>query len=265
MKPYQVLLPLLLFVSSCLCRAQDLQQPFKDCQLEGSITVYDYHQKRWLYSDSADAHRASLPASTFKIPHSLIALETGAVKDEHEVFPWDGTPREVAAWNGDTDMKNAFANSTVWFYVRLAERLGNSTYRRYFKRMNYGNGKMAKAQGADFWNYGDFAVSPREQILFLQKLHEGKLPFKQQNLQKVKQFMVVEQTPAYTLRAKTGWTKYNNVDSGWWVGYVETRGNVFFFATRLHKPRSTVHPHFSDCRKTITRKVLHQLGVLPSA
>ncbi len=77
--------------------------------------------------------------------------------------------------------------------------------------------------------------------------------------------MVVEQTPAYTLRAKTGWTKYNNVDSGWWVGYVETRGNVFFFATRLHKPHSTVHRHFSDCRKTITRKVLHQLGVLPSA
>nr|WP_241498972.1 penicillin-binding transpeptidase domain-containing protein [Rufibacter ruber] len=147
MKPYRVLLPLLLFVSTCLCRAQDLQQPFKDCQLEGSITVYDYHQKRWIYSDSADAHRASLPASTFKIPHSLIALETGAVKDEHEVFPWDGTPRKVAAWNGDTDMKNAFANSTVWFYVRLAERLGNSTYRRYFKRMNYGNGKMAKAQG----------------------------------------------------------------------------------------------------------------------
>jgi beta-lactamase class D len=52
------------------------------------------------------------------------------------------------------------------------------------------------------------------------------------------------------------------MDSGWWVGYVERGKDLYFFATRVSKKRSENHPNFGNCRKEITRKILHQLKVL---
>ncbi|WP_245964456.1 penicillin-binding transpeptidase domain-containing protein [Rufibacter immobilis] len=247
-----------------LSPAQDLQKPFRECGIQGSTTVYDLRKNQWTYTHAQDAERASLPASTFKILNSLILLEEKAVRDEHEVLPWDGQTRDVPAWNADTDMKNAFANSTVWFYVRLAQKISKAKYRSYLKRCGYGNGKIRNGQGADFWNYGDFAISPKDQIEFLRKFHEEKLPFRKENIQKVKQMMVAQQTSDYTLRGKTGLTSYGGTSSGWWVGYVETKGNVYFFATRLHKDQATKNENFAACRKTITQQILQQLAILPN-
>ncbi|ALI99576.1 penicillin-binding transpeptidase domain-containing protein [Rufibacter tibetensis] len=244
-------------------KGQDLQKPFQECRLEGSITVYDLQKNRWTYIDPKDAARASLPASTFKILNSLILLEEKAVQDEHEILKWDGQTRSIPAWNSDTDLAKAFANSTVWFYVRLAEKIGKDKYLSYLKRCGYGNGKLTNAQGADFWNYGDFAISPKEKIQFLRNFYAGDLPFSKDNIQKVKQLMIAEQTPDYTISGKTGWTNYAGTDSGWWVGYVETKGNVYFFSTRLHKNVTTKNDAFAPCRKTITRKILQQLNILP--
>ncbi|WP_255478566.1 penicillin-binding transpeptidase domain-containing protein [Rufibacter sp. XAAS-G3-1] len=241
-----------------------MQKPFTECGVAGSTTVYDYSKESWVYSEENDTNRASLPASTFKILNSLILLEEKAVRDENEVLPWDGQQRGIPAWNADTDMKSAFTNSTVWFYVRLAERIGQDEYRSWLKRCGYGNGKLKNGFGADFWNYGDFAISPKDQIEFLRKLYEEKLPFAKENIQKVKQMMAAEQTPTYTLRGKTGLTSYGGTSSGWWIGYVETKGNVYFFATRLHKDQNTKNENFAACRKTITHQILRQLGILPA-
>src|SRR4051812_36137484 len=44
----------------------------------------------WKSNDTACATRLS-PASTFKIPHALVGLETGVVTTA-TVYEWDGTP-----------------------------------------------------------------------------------------------------------------------------------------------------------------------------
>jgi beta-lactamase class D len=260
---YKVLLLLLLL--PLLSYGQvDLQKPFADCQLKGSTTIYDYKNKKWIFTDEADARRETLPASTFKIINSLIALETGAVKDEQEVLAWDGTEREISAWNADTDMEQAFRNSTVWFYVALAEKIGKDRYRKYLRKSRYGNGNIYTGQGADFWNYGQFGVTPMNQIELVRKLYEEKLPFSKRSFDIVKHIMIEEQGEGYVLRAKTGWTRYGGQDTGWWIGYIEKPDNVYFFATRLTKKRETENPNFSSCRKEITREVFRQLGILPA-
>ncbi|GGK59669.1 penicillin-binding transpeptidase domain-containing protein [Rufibacter glacialis] len=256
---------LVLFLAPFPGNAQDLQTPFTQCGVQGSITVFDPQKNQWTFSDPDDAERASLPASTFKILNSLIALQEKAVRDEHEVLKWDWQVPGVPAWNADTDLQAAFPNSTVWFYVRLAERIGMKKYQRYLKRVGYGNGKTTNAAGADFWNYGDFALSPKEQIAFLRRFYEGNLPFAPENIQKVKQLMVAEQTPHYTLSGKTGLTTYGGTRSGWYVGYVETKGKVYYFATRLHQDAKAKNDHFSACRKTITQQVLQALSILPTS
>lgn len=37
------------------------------------------------------------PASTFKIPNSLISIEEYAVKDENEVLKWDGVIKRISS------------------------------------------------------------------------------------------------------------------------------------------------------------------------
>ncbi|MDX2070220.1 MAG: penicillin-binding transpeptidase domain-containing protein [Haliscomenobacter sp.] len=116
--------------------------------------------------------------------------------------------------------------------------------------------------GDDFWNFGPFGISPKNQVEFLVKVHEGRLPFSKRNLQILKSVMINERKPNYILRAKTGWTRVNGQDIGWWVGYVERKGNLYFFATRITKPRAERHPNFGQCRKDITRTILHQLQAI---
>lgn len=36
----------------------------------------------------------------------------------------------IAAWNEDTDLKNAYRNSTSWFYVEVAKQLKHKKYRK---------------------------------------------------------------------------------------------------------------------------------------
>lgn len=71
-----------------------------------------------------------------------------------------------------------------------------------------------------------------------------------------------EKTSAYTLRAKTGWADTKPTHVGWYIGYVETKGNVYFFATRLYQPDARQKYSFVKQRKEITRKILGELGIL---
>lgn len=251
-----------LFTSSLSFAQVDFQKPFQDCNLQGSITIYDYKNKKWIFSDEQDARREALPASTFKIINSLIALETGAVKDEREVLKWDGVKRQVESWNADTDMENAFKNSTVWFYVQMAKRVGKDKYRKYLKESFYGNGNIDSGKDDDFWNYGNFVVTPVVQVKFLRRFYEETLPFSKRSFEIVKRISIEEKTDNYVMRAKTGWTQFGGNDVGWWVGYVERKDNVYFFATRVSKKIETQNPRFSPCRKEITRKILKELKII---
>jgi beta-lactamase class D len=243
---------------------KDLRKHFADCRLQGSFTLLDHKNNKWTYSDEKEADIATVPASTFKIINSLIALEEGVIKDENEVLRWDGIKRDISPWNADTDMKNAYKNSTVWFYQELARRIGKEKYAAYLKKCNYGNQQLTSAIDR-FWLDGSLKISPRNQIEFLKNLYAEKLPFSKRSYEIVKRIMIQEAPEAanYVLRAKTGWGKVEAYDIGWWVGYVEKKDNVYFFATRVQKPIEVTNENFMECRKEITRKVLAELNILP--
>jgi len=228
--------------------------------LKGSTTIYDYNNKKWLYTDSLDANIETLPASTFKIINSLIALEYKAVTDENEIFRWDGFAKMhlgkvVTAWNEDSDLKSAYKNSTVWVYEEVAKRIGRSRYKKVLSRCNYGNGNLTEKK-VDFWNNGEFGISPIGQITFLIKLFENRLPFSVSTCNKVKEFMISGEDSNVIYRDKTGWTRYNQMDIAWWVGYVQTKSNTYFFATRIIKREDDINAVFPTIRKDITKKIL---------
>ena len=257
----------LIFLAPLLGSAQvDLLTPFTDCRISGSSTVYDYKAQKWIYSDTADSRNETLPASTFKVVNLLIALETGVIRDENEVVKWVGEVDTVLYGYRpeiykDMTVKDAFEQSAGWVFIELAKRIGKENYRYYLEKCKYGNQKLSE-RGDDFWNFGAFGITPVNQINFLKAVYEEKAPFSTRNLAILKRVMISEQTNDYVIRSKTGWTRYDGKDTGWWVGYVERKDNVYFFATRIQKSRTVLNPNFGSCRKEITKKILRQLGAL---
>ena len=154
-------------------------------------------------------------------------------------------------------------NSTVWFYQELARRIGEKKYNKYLKACKYGNHNIGKDL-TTFWMGESSAlqISPKNQLEFLVKLHEEKLPFSKRTFEIVKRVMIREQTIEYILRAKTGWAQAGGKDIGWFVGYVEKKDNLYFFALRVNKPLEKEMPEFVAKRIEISHKILQQMGIL---
>lgn len=217
-------------------------------------------------SDSADANLATLPASTFKIINLLIALQTNTIKNENEVVKWVGkSDTTLYGYRPDIyrDMtvKEAFKLSAGWVFIELAKKIGKEKYLNYLNKCGYGNLDLSE-QGVDFWNFGAFAISPKNQVEFLLKVYRNQVPFSKRNIHILKRVMISEKTNDYIIRAKTGWTRWEGNDIGWWVGYYISKSNTYFFATRIRKKRTEINTHFADCRKEITKTVLQQLNAL---
>ncbi|MBI4915501.1 MAG: class D beta-lactamase [Acidobacteria bacterium] len=232
---------------------------FADAGVRGTIAVVDERVgARWVH-DGARARERFIPASTFKIPHALFALDAGIVRDEFQVFRWDGARRDVESWNRDQDLRSSMRNSTVWVYQAFARRLGETRERAYLERIGYGNADPAG--GIDrFWLDGALRISALEQIDFLRKLYRNSLPFPVEHQRLVKDVMIVEAGPDWILRAKTGWGARMTPQVGWWVGWVERADGAVFFALNIDMPRGGGD---AQKREAIARAVLRSLGALP--
>ncbi len=235
---------------------------FRELGIEGSIIIYDLNNARVFQHNPQRNTTAFLPASTFKILNSLIALETGVISDEIAILTWDGIQRKLPEWNRDLNMREAIKLSAYWFYQVLARRVGHDRMQKWVTQVGYGNQKIGSKDDLDkFWLEGELRITPQEQIQFLHRLYNSDLPFSKRSLSIVKDIMIVEQTPDYTIRGKTGWVGFVGditPQVGWYVGYLERGENVYFFATNIdiHNPKD------SSARMKLTRRCFKDLGLL---
>lgn len=236
-----------------------LQAVFDSTGYHGTVVIYDLRNDRLSAVHATGAPRRLIPASTFKILNSLIALETGVVQDAATVIPWDSVPRERAELNRDLDLRSAFRLSAVPHFQELARRIGSERMSEWVGEVGYGNADVEG--GIDtFWLTGDLAISPLEQIDLLVRLYRDELPFSERTMAIVREIMTVEETPQHTIRGKTGWGILPDGHVGWWVGWVERGPDVFFFATAIE----TEEPDdsFAGARAALTRRALRALGAL---
>jgi len=208
--------------------------------------------------NNARSSRRFSPASTFKIPHTLIALHLGKVDSALSTFTWDGLDRGNNNWNQDQTLQSAFKVSCVWCYQEIARRVGKAYYKYALQELEYGN-KAIGDRLQRFWLDGSLQISAVEQVDFLRRLYNDELPYSRKHIDTLKKIMVTRHTDEYTVYAKTGWAvTYPQV--AWYVGFVESDSDTWLFAMNMRVDS----PEQAALREEISVKSLQALGILPT-
>src|SRR5687768_9716847 len=149
--------------------------PFEAKGVQGTFVLWEPLAQRYRVSDARRARKGYLPHATYGAAGALIGLEVGSVNDELEVFRWDGKPKPVRAWERDHDLASGMCYGPVWMFQEIARRTGRSRMKDWLQRLDYGNGDVSG--GTDlFWLQGGLRISAMEQVAFLHRLAEGRLP-----------------------------------------------------------------------------------------
>lgn len=221
--------------------------------VSGTVAILDGQNGKLYCYHSTECRRPFIPASTFKIPSSIIGLETGVISGPEQVIPWDGISRELKSWNRDHSLRTAFKESVVPYYQELARGVGAKRMAEWIHRLEYGNKNISG--GLDrFWLQGGLRISPVEQTQFLRRFNTAQLPINNRTRMIVRDIMVRSATSNYVLRAKTGYAYPAKI--GWYVGWVERGDHSLYFATLLYQ----LEWAHGGKRQSVTERLLKSLG-----
>jgi beta-lactamase class D len=230
--------------------------------LSGTFVLFNSTTGYVRYNPTRAAERFA-PCSTFKIPHTAILLESGAVPDPTFTLNYDPALKQPNNWARDFDLRGAFKASAVWYHHAMARRVGMPAERQFVERFQFGNADTSgglDTSGGPFWLDGSLRISPEEQVGFLRRLYEGRLGLSERTTRLTKEIMVAEETPSWRLSAKTGACQPSGEEtSNWYVGYVEKQGGVYYFAVQLGA--KDFGRAYSE-RVPISRAILTELGIL---
>ena len=264
MKKVKLLVIILTFFKS-LSIAQDkginvdFSAQFRKFGVDGCFVLYNQAENKFIRYNAALCDSGYIPASTFKIPNAVIALEEGVVKDTSEIIKWDGKARSVKSWNNDQTLKTAIKYSCVWVFEGFAAKIGIEKYQKYVDEFNYGN-KNLTGPPTRFWLAGQFRISPNQQIEFLRKFYNYELPVSRRSVDLVKGCIVLEKNDSYMFCGKTGGGMLSDTEYIMWlVGYLVKDNKPYFYAMNF---KSNDFEKTSMARYEITKAILRELKLM---
>ncbi len=167
-------------------------------------------------------HRTS-PASTFKVPLSLMGYDADILQDATSpALPYKPDYKASRdAWKVTTNPTYWLAQSVVWYSQELTRKLGMEKFRHYVQGFDYGNqdvsGNPGKNDGLTrAWLSSSLKISPAEQAAFLRKLLKRQLPVSAKAFDMTEQIMpVTAVTDGWQVHGKTGTGFVQKADGGW--------------------------------------------------
>lgn len=232
--------------------------------LEGTILLYHAEENQYFSNDFDWASKGVLPASTFKIANSMIALETGVVEDDSSMFYWDGEPRMMTSWEEDLSLLQAFRRSCVPCYQEVAREVGVDRMNDYLEAFDYGNIVVDSSNIDLFWLEGASTISPFQQVDFLHRVFTREVSISDATFQTLRLLMSREKADDYELLGKTGWSISGEDHNGWFVGLVVGEGATWYFATNVVPGEEYDMSLFAEARVKVTREALALQGVIPA-
>jgi beta-lactamase class D len=238
----------------------DLSKHFAAEGTFGSFVGYNTEDYLIVASDRDRSEQAFPPASTFKLPTALIALETGVVEDpDKDLFKWDGVKREIEAWNADHTLRSALAASAVPVFQEIARRIGAERMQAYVNLLDYGNRDLGG--GIDqFWLTGALRIDPFQQTDFVDRLRRGTLPVSKRSQDRLREIMPVTKVGDAVIRAKAGLldAEIGKPSLGWLAGWAEKGSTQTVFALNL----DIREPRHVAARMTVAQQCLADIGAI---
>ena len=196
-----------------------------------TFVLVDGRTGRKTVENAPRARARFAPCSTYKIPNSLIALETGVAPDS--AFPLAYDPKrdgdQSGPWSLDQTLRSAIRYSALWYYQELARRIGAERMQQYLDRFDYGDRSMAG--GVDrFWLGRGLRISAEEQARFLERFHENRLALAPRVSAIMRDILLLETTDDYRWYGKTGTCTGTDGPVAWHVGFVERGNTVSYYA-----------------------------------
>jgi beta-lactamase class D len=211
--------------------------------------------------------------STFKIAISLMGYNEGILINETQPeLPFEpGYYDLFEVWKQPHNPKTWIKNSCVWYSQVITPKLGMKKFKDYVEKFNYGNedvsGDVGRENGLTHsWLSSSLQISPGEQIAFLQKLLDQKLPVSQESHELTKKILFVEDLlDGWKLYGKTGSGYLLNQDGsrnkdrqiGWFVGWIEKGDHTIIFAHYIEDEDKQDVPAGKRAKETAKDKLIN--------
>ena len=224
---------------------------------EGSFVLYNSRDDCWNIYDQEQALQRVSPNSTYKIYDALFGLEENIITPEDSFIKWNGEAYPFTEWNQDQTLSSAMSASVNWYFQSIDQKLGRERIDSYLEMIGYGNETLS-GDLSSYWMESSLQISPIEQVELLIDLYNNHLNFSAENITAVKNALRLSSSADCTLYGKTGTGNVNGSDvNGWFVGYVETSDNTYFFATNIRAESHASGSHAAE----ITLDLLKELKI----
>ena len=228
---------------------------------EGCFVLYDLKNDAWNIYNPKRAILRTSPDSTYKIYDALFGLEEGMITPDDSFMAWDKTDYPFEAWNKDQDLFSAMRSSVNWYFQEIDSQIGPSAIQNYVRKIGYGN-RDTNSNRSPYWMQSSLKISPVEQVELLTALHNNSFDFAPENVNVVKDSIRLfssekifsdnfsEETISFY--GKTGTGRVDGLDvNGWFIGYFETGGNTYFFATNIQNDSDATGSKAAEITKAV--------------
>ena len=222
----------------------------------GSFVMYSMKKDKYYIYNEKESRKRYSPDSTYKIYLALFGLDRHIISDKNSRMSWNHNHYPFDSWNKDQDLNTAIQNSVNWYFERISNQLSKNYTSDQLKQLNYGNKNLGSYKS--YWMEDSLKISNLEQVIVFKNMMEQNNHFSKKAKKQLSSSLLIRKNENYELYGKTGTGivngKYNN---GWFVGYVITNHDKYYFATHLSDGKPS-----GKNAELISEKILKEMGVL---
>ncbi len=218
---------------------------FDSAGVKGCFALFDNGQGHFTVYNLPRYRDSLYPAgSTFDIVASLVAFQSGVIKDDKAVIH-------------DMTIGDAFKmNNGEVIFRRIEDSVGIDSLRKWVDSLHYGNEAVDKDTDAVY--DGNLKLQADEQLGLIKRLYFNQLPFYRPTQEMVRDMFGKYENSNYKLVYKVADIPYNGHVLSWITGWVEENKHPYFFVLNIEGPEKEVGKEHRGFQ--VIRGILSSMG-----
>lgn len=223
---------------------------------KGSFVMYSSKKDEYYIYNEQESRKRYSPDSTYKIYLAMFGLDRNVITSSNSMIKWDHKNYPFASWNKNQNLTTALQNSVNWYFERISNQIPKNYTANQLNQLNYGNQNLGNYNA--YWMENDLKISNLEQVIVLNRLMEHNTHFSKVQKNQLSSSLLINKNNNYALYGKTGTGIVNGKHrNGWFVGYVKTNQDTYYFSTHLSDENAS-----GKNAESISKEILKEMGVL---